>query len=200
MDLQNFEYYFTIDIDKVWFNKYIYLGLNGSQNLAHQYNATYYSSSSTNTTQTLSGTQWNTLTAGAGQVYQASNSGQFPIWYSPNAGTFYFASSSIVFRMYSPVKDQIILEKQGATHYRTYNISGNDGKGVDNSLQNGIGVDYTNIRGQIDIISCKIYLTSNARWAPSSIQFYYTNDTNVAGNATVKISDITRKAKNKITY
>jgi hypothetical protein len=200
MDLQNFEYYFTIDIDKVWFNKYIYLGLNGSQNLAHQYNATYYSSSSTNAPQTLSGTQWNTLTSGANQIYQASNSGQFPIWYSPNAGTFYFASSSIVFRMYSPKKDHIILEKQGATHYRTFNISGNDGKGVDNSLANGVGVDYTTIRGEIDITSCKIYIETNTRWAPTSIQFYYTSDTNVAGNATVKISDITRKAKNKITY
>jgi hypothetical protein len=200
MDLQNFEYYFTIDIDKVWFNKFIYLGLNGSQNLAHQYNATYYSSSSTNSPQTLSGTQWNTLTSGANQIYQASNSGQMPIWFSPTAGTFYFASSSIIFRMYSPKKDQIILEKQGDTHYRTYNISGNDGKGVDNSLANGVGVDYTTIRAQIDIISAKIYLETNTKWAPSSIQFYYTSDTNVANNATVKISDITRKAKNKITY
>jgi hypothetical protein len=200
MDLQNFEYYFTIDIDKVWFNKYIYMGLNGSQNLAHQYNATYYASSTLNTTQTLSGTQWNTLTAGANQIYQASNSGQMPIWYSPNAGTFYFASSSIVFRMYSPKKDHIILEKQGATHYRTFNINGNDGKGVDNLLANGTGVDYTTIRGEIDITTAKIYLETNTRWAPTSIQFYYTNDTNVASNATVRISDITRKAKNKITY
>ena len=200
MDLQNFEYIFTIDIDKVWFNKYIYLGLNGSQNLAHQYNATYYSSSSTNSPQTLSNTQWNTLTSGANQIYQASDSGQFPIWYSPNAGTFYFASSSIVFRMYSPKKDHIILEKQGHTHYRTFNISGNDGKGTANSLANGIGIDYTTIRGQIDITTAKIYLETNSKWAPSSIQFFYTSDTNVAGNATVKISDITRKAKNKITY
>ena len=200
MDLQNFEYYFTIDIDKVWYNKFIYLGLNGSQNLAHQYNATYYSSSTTNSPQTLSGTQWNTLTAGANQIYQASDSGQFPIWYSPNAGTFYYASSSLVFRMYSPKKDHIILEKQGHTHYRTYNVSGNDGKGTANSLANGVGIDYTSIRGQIDITTAKIYLETNTRWAPSSIQFFYTSDTNVAGNATVKISDITRKAKNKITY
>jgi hypothetical protein len=200
MDLQNFEYFLTIDIDKVWFNKYIYLGLNGSQNLAHQYNAIYYSSSSTNSPQTLSNTQWNTLTSGANQIYQASDSGQFPIWYSPNSGTFYFASSSIVFRMYSVKKDHIILERQGHTHYRTFNISGQDGKGTANSLGNGIGIDYTSIRGQIDITSCKIYLETNTKWAPSSIQFYYTSDTNIAGNASVKISDITRKAKNKITY
>jgi hypothetical protein len=200
MDLQNFEYYLTIDFDKVYFNKFIYLGLNNSQNLAHQYNATYYSSSTTNTTQTLSGTQWNTLTAGANQIYQASDSGNFPIWYSPAAGTFYYASSSIVFRMYSPVKNQIILEKQGTTHYRTYNVNGFDGKGTGNSLANSVGVDYSSIRGQIDYTTAKIYLETNTKWAPSNLQFFYVSDTNVAGNATVKISDITRKAKNKITY
>jgi hypothetical protein len=199
MDLQNFEYYLTIDIDKIWFNKFIFLGFNGNQNIPFQYNAIYYSSSSTNSPQTLSGTQWNTLTSGANQVYQASDSGQFPIFYSPNAGTFYYASCSLVFRMYSPVKDQIILEKQGATHYRTFNVSGNDGKGTANSLANGTGIDYTTIRGQIDYTTAKIYLSTNTKWAPSSIQFYYTNNTNV-GPASVKISDITRKAKNKITY
>ena len=103
--------------------------------------------------------------------------------------------------MYSPVKDQIILEKQGETHYRTFNINGNDGRGTANNLANGIGIDYTTIRGQIDIITAKVYLQeTNTKWAPSNLQFYYTSDTNIAGNASVKISDISRKAKNKITY
>jgi hypothetical protein len=197
MDLENYEYHFTFDFDKVYYDRYIYLGFNGSDTCAFNYNALYYHTAVSSIAETLKTAEYNTA---AGNVFQAYDASYCPIMFSPTAGNFFYCSCSITYRFYAPSQKILIMERMNtATHYRTFNSSQWEGRGVGDNLANNVGCDFRTIRGRIEIQSAKIYLPdNNAKWSPTSFQVFYTTATNVAGTASVKISNIERKAKNTI--
>lgn len=193
-DLQLYEYYITFDFDKIYYDKDIYLGFNNQIFVPHQYDAMYYASTVTNNIENLRVREHNL-------VIQASDGGSpFPIFYSPSAGSFFYCSASITYRFYAPSQKILIIERQGlGTHYRTFSSTVIDGKGLTNSLADGVGIDYHTIRGRIDYLNAKIYLADNTtRWSPSNFMIFYNNASNI-GPASVRISNIERKAKNFIT-
>jgi hypothetical protein len=193
MDFINYEYYITFDFDKIYYDKEIYLGFNDLIDIPHQYDAMYYSSTVTNNIENLRVREHNL-------VIQASDAGKFPIFYSPSAGSFFYCSASITYRFYAVSQRILIMERQGFTHYRTFSSTVIDGKGLNNNLADGVGIDHHTIRGRIDFINAKLYLDgNNTNWAPNNFKVFYNNATNI-NVASVRISDITRKAKNKITY
>jgi hypothetical protein len=193
MDFINYEYYITFDFDKIYYDKDIYLGFNDLIDIPHQYDALYYASTITNNAESLRVRERN-------WVIQASDAGKFPIFYSPSAGSFFYCSASITYRFYAVSQKILIMERQGFTHYRTFNASVIDGKGFANTLADGVGIDYHTIRGRIDFINAKLYLDgNNAKWCPVNFKVFYNNSTNI-GPASVRISNIERKAKNLITY
>jgi hypothetical protein len=193
MDFQNYEYYITFDFDKIYFDKEIYLGFNNQIDIPHQYDALYYASTITNNAENLRVRERN-------WVIQASDAGKFPIFYSPSAGSFFYCSASITYRFYAVSGKILIMERQGFTHYRTFSSTVVDGKGFSNTLADGVGIDHHTIRGRIEFISAKLYLDgNNANWAPNNFKVFYNNATNI-NVASVKISNIERKAKNRITY
>jgi len=198
MDLQNYEYYFTFDFDKIYYDKYIYIGFNGSDTSAFNYNSLYYHTTATSVAETLKTAEYNTA---SGSVFQAFDASWCPIMYSPTAGNFFYCSTSITYRFYAPSQKILIMERMNPTsHYRTFNSSLKEGRGVGDNLTNDTGCDYRTIRGRIEIQSIKLYLPdNNTKWSPTSFQVFYQNSTNVSGNASVKISNIERKTKNAIT-
>jgi hypothetical protein len=200
MDLQNFEYYITFDFHQIYFNKYIHIGFNGTDTCAYNYNALYYSTVVSSVAETLKTAEYSTAT---GNVFQASDAGNLPIFFSPTDGSFFYCSASIQFRVYAPSQKVFIMERMNEPFYRTQNSSLWEGKGVAGTLADGVGANFRTIRGKIDIVSLRAYLpgTDNDRWCPNSFAVYYiaSQNANVA-NASVRISDIQRKAKNKITY
>ena len=192
-DLQNYEYYITFDFDKIYFDKYIWMGFNDQVFVPNQYDALYYSSTVTNNIENLRVKEHNL-------VEQATDLGRWPIFYSPSAGSFFYSSASITYRFYAPSQFQLIVERQGFTHYRTFSSTVIDGKGLTNTLADGTGVDYHTIRGRIDYLNAKIYLATNTtRWAPYNFMIFYNESTNI-GPASVRISNIERKAKNLTIY
>ena len=54
--------------------------------------------------------------------------------------------------------------KKSKRHYKggmsKLNPADYDGKGVGNTLANGVGVDYSTIRGEINYTTAKIYLST----------------------------------------
>jgi len=165
-------------------------------------NMLYTTTSVTNAQTSLNYTDWNTNASGSGQVYQASDSSGCQIFYSPNHGSFFYCASVHRYRLYAPSEKVLIMERiNPIAHYRTYNSSIIDGKGQSNTLGSGVGIDYTSIRGRVELLTVKIYLSGNSSttWAPSNFIFYPDITTNVIGTATVKITDITKCPKNKIT-
>ena len=199
MDLENYEYYFTFDFDKIYYDKYIYLGFNGSDTSAFNYNSLYYHTTATSVAETLKTAEFNTA---SGNVFQAFDASWCPIMYSPTAGNFYYCSTSITYRFYAPSRYILIMERMNpSSHYRTFNSSLWQGRGTTDTLANDVGCDYRSIRGRIEIQSIKLYLPdNNTKWSPTSFQVFYSNATNVAGTASVRISNIERRLKNKITY
>jgi hypothetical protein len=193
MDFINFEYYITFDFDKIYYDKEIYLGFNNQIDIPHQYDAMYYASTVTNNIENLRIREHN-------WVIQASDAGKFPIFYSPSSGSFFYCSASITYRFYAVSGKILIMERQGFTHYRTFNASAIDGKGFANTLADGVGIDYHTIRGRIEFINAKLYLDgNNSNWAPNNFKVFYNNATNI-NVASVRISNIERKVKNRITY
>ena len=196
-DLQNYEYFLTFDFEKIYYNKYIYIGFNGSDLTAHNYNSLYYHTVVSSVAETLKTAEYSTA---AGNVFQASDSGKLPIMFSPTDGSFFYCSTSIIYRFYAPSSKILIIERMNpSSHYRTFNNAATpaEGKGVAGTLADNVGADFRTIRARIEIQSAKVYLPDNdtSRWAPTSFAIYYDQNTNV-NQASVKISNIERKAKN----
>ena len=165
------------------------MGFNDQVFVPNQYDALYYSSTVTNNIENLRVKEHNL-------VEQATDLGRFPIFYSPSAGSFFYSSASITYRFYAPSQFQLIVERQGFTHYRTFSSTVIDGKGIGNNLADGTGIDHHTIRGRIDYLNAKIYLATNTtRWSPYNFLIFYNEATNI-GPASVRISNIERKTKN----
>lgn len=88
-----------------------------------------------------------------------------------------------------------------SSHYRTFNNAATpaEGKGIAGTGTDNQGADFRTIRGRIEIQSAKVWLPDNntSRWAPTSFAIYYDQNTNI-NQASVRISNIERKAKNAI--
>jgi hypothetical protein len=198
-DLESYEYYITFDFEKIYFNKYIYIGFNGSDLTAHNYNSLYYHTVVTSVAETLKTAEYSTQ---AGNVFQASDAGKLPIMFSPTIGSFFYCSTSIIYRFYAPSSKILIIERMNpSSHYRTFNNAATpaEGKGIAGTGNDNVGADFRTIRGRIEIQSAKVYLPDNntSRWAPTSFSIYYDQNTNI-NQASVRISNIERKAKNAI--
>lgn len=175
-NLIDYDYYITFEINKVYFGKFLYLSFNGSTNHAYNYEAMYYSNQAN--IDLTSPTYGETNGGAYGRVYQASDNGVMPIFFSPGGGSFYYASLTLVYKMSAVSQSVTTLELMNHPMYRAAGTTKeNGGGGTNDSLGDGIGCDYHSIRGRINYMCHRMYLpNNNGSWSPTSIGVSISNN------------------------